>query len=347
MKSGRWNDSRDSFEKAQSLRQDILDKHSDCAEIRRDMARGCYNMARLCSSQPGPDLEGAEANCEKAISLFDQLRQQNPRDLENRHRLAASCWLLADVQSGLRNVESARGLYQRSIGLMKELAEDNHKVASYQADLAGVKMNFGQLEAEEGHDEKALNLWREAAEILQELIGQYPDPRYRRDLAQSHRAIGILELDRDHTEQARDHLQKARSHLEKLPEKSPNYQADLARVQMNFGLLEAKEGHDEEALNSWREAVEILQRLVEQHRAVDGYRFDLALSQWKIGMLLGGYTEQARNHLQEARTHLEKLTDDFPGNDLYDQLLQATVDALEKRAEEPAPVRYAPPFPND
>ena len=218
--SQRPKKARRMFLKAQRARRDILHDDDD-PEVRRDLGKGCYNLAVL--SLAAGDYKDARTNLQEAIALFEKLLLKDPQDLANQYRLVLCYRILADLKSRLADRDSAKELYQKALGRMETLARSNPKVAEYQVELASLHMNFGELLREQEHLPAALVSFRQALDILQDLVTACPGvPEYRRDLAVMLRRIAQLQRAAGQDQSAREDLQTAKEHLAKLVEQFPN-----------------------------------------------------------------------------------------------------------------------------
>ena len=235
---------RSNFEKAQALRRKILVECPDCAETRRDMGIGCYNMANLCLSFEKRDYEGAKSNFEQAISLFVELLAETPRELANRYRLAVCYRRLGDLLSDQQQRNAARELYQQAFEQIEKLVQQNPDVPEYEADLAALRMNLGQLESDDGQREAALQSFRQAVDILQPLVQRNSvKARYRCDLVVAHRAIAALEWASGNAQTTLEHLRAARDQLIWLTDTFPDdekYREELQEIEQTIQELERR-----------------------------------------------------------------------------------------------------------
>ncbi|MFH1920195.1 MAG: protein kinase [Planctomycetota bacterium] len=232
--AGRLEESRGHFEEAQVIRRRVLEVNPGSEEVRRDLGMGCYNLGNLCLSLDTRDLEGAQANFQQAVSLFQGLLDEDPNDLANHYRLAVCCQLLADLKCLAQEEETAEALYHQALEPMRTLAQRNPDVPDYQAGLARLLMNLGQLHSDRDRRARALESFGRAVEILEQLVAQYEEVYdYRRDLAVTLRAIATLEVDADQKEAACEHLRSAQEHfrglIDRFPD-DPQYESELRQT---------------------------------------------------------------------------------------------------------------------
>jgi len=239
------------FERAQTIRAELVASDSDSATVRRDQAKGDFNFAvlEIHAGREAADtqqfgaatrhFEAAEQRLRAAIDAFEKLLQTGARGLDNRHSLATCYRLLGDLKSDTRQTEEALRLYEQSREQMVLFALTNPDVAEYRATLAGLHMNVGFLHVEQGQTEPALAALADARDLLEPLVADFPaTPLFRADLALTLQEIGQLLKGSDQTA-SRNSLQAAKRHFEQLVKQCPNNDDFRRELQVTEKALRA------------------------------------------------------------------------------------------------------------
>jgi tetratricopeptide (TPR) repeat protein len=258
---------------AQSLRRKLLSEDEGNVNVRRDLAKGCYNLANLYASQANyheawanyyesPEARDvdkarenrevarsyyplAEENLAEAVKLFEEVLAEDPKDLTNQYHLAVCCRQLGDLKAHLNKHDDGLQLYDRARALMERLAAGNPDVPEYRADTAALYLNLGLLQRERDDLDAARIAQQEALQLLEELVGEYPEvPRYAQDLAQAFRETARLEIAAGQLEEARRALLQALNYFRDLVAKypdQPEYPALLEEVKQELEQLKEAE----------------------------------------------------------------------------------------------------------
>ncbi len=174
-----------------------------------------------------------------------------------------------------------------------------------------------------GQDVDARSEYESAAEILVQLVADYPtNPSYRYRAATCKRDFGILLLSLGETSLATDHLRQAEVALAALVDECPSiveYRSSLARVHENIGNAQRFLGNLRDAELSFRQALEIQEKLVAEFPAEPKFRDDLATNQVDFAGLLRqlGNFSQAENYYRAALNAFQRLAKESPDYHLY------------------------------
>lgn len=173
---------------AQQIRDEALRSDSANMKLRRDRAKGCYNLANALID--AGDLDAAEQQLDNAIDAFRELAGEEEAALDDKHRLAICLRRAGDLPEDL---DEAFALYEEALDILQPLARQNPLVVKYQGDLAGLHLQIGQLHRDGNEIEAAREKFLRARQILELLMSQYPHTRYDDDLQKV-----IAELDALH-----------------------------------------------------------------------------------------------------------------------------------------------------
>jgi tetratricopeptide (TPR) repeat protein len=172
---------RQSFEKAQAIRERMRADGVVDRKLQRDLAMGYYNQARLAmASQPR---SAAQPLLEKATTLFADLASRDSADINLAYQLAVCYRLQADLRCLEGQSGGALPLYAKVCTTMTTLAEKNPSVVEYQIALAEIYLNLAKAEDEQKDPGRAEDHFERAQTLLTPLLSDYvTDVRYCHDL---------------------------------------------------------------------------------------------------------------------------------------------------------------------
>ena len=172
-RSSDFDDAKKLYEQAQAKRDTILKTNLQSRELRRDIAKGCINIANVLidESQNADSFDAISKQLERAVAILETLLKQRPSDLQDRYLLMLCHRMLGDVHSRLaQKAPEQRGLaidrYTQAEQVARELTERNPDIDKYRLELSGLLMNVGLLLAQEGKFAPALREFLEARELL-------------------------------------------------------------------------------------------------------------------------------------------------------------------------------------
>ena len=302
------------FDEAQALRLGLVEDGQESAQLERDLGKGYFSRARLALADG--ETGAARNDFEAATEAFENLIEQEPRDLDIQYRLALCYRILGDLAAGegkmlhdeaetaddpelrLQNAgdkyREALDVYKKAIKPTVTLAQFNPDVTQYQAELAGIHYNRGVLQL-------ALELASEADRSFQEALAVY------QSLVEAYPAVG-------------------------------KYRADMAGLQLQIGIGQARHGDPGLAMESYRAAVDTFRDLVVRYPNVPDHQRDLAETilwivddQWRAGQY-----EAAWNNVRALRTYLQRLVQRYPDYSDFPQLLADTEDLIAQMEAEGA-----------
>ena len=187
-----FDEARRLMESAQEHRKKTLPVRPTDRAMRRDLAKGWYNLANL-----GVDVDDAqtvEENVEPAIRLFEALLGEDSEDLRDRYMLSLCYRLLADLKAAMAAVDpelinAAIENYSKALLAMRELAGRNPAVPTYRGEVAQLLLNLGQMEAQRQRFDASRELIQEAETLLRQLTEELPD---RSDYVELHDLAGQM-----------------------------------------------------------------------------------------------------------------------------------------------------------
>ncbi|MDA1162305.1 MAG: protein kinase [Planctomycetota bacterium] len=182
---GNFDKAKMLYEQGQKHRKETLLVRKKDPQLRRDLAKGWYNLANLAVDVNNP--EAVRNNVELAIRELEKLLTEQPDDLRDRYLLALCYRLLADLNAALIPVNESKlpeaiDAYTRARFAMQDLAGRSPAVHRYRVELGQLLMNIGQLEAQRQQYASARVLLEKAADVFRELVKEAPDNEDFRNL---------------------------------------------------------------------------------------------------------------------------------------------------------------------
>lgn len=180
------------YRKAQELRQRALRRRPKDPQLRRDLAKGWYNLANLAVDQN--DAEEVSTNVDLAIGQLEELLDENPDDLRDRYLLALCYRMKADLNAALISGDASKLTeaidgYNKARLAMQDLSERSPTVHRYRVELGQLLMNIGQLEGQQRRFSEARSALENAAEVFAALVKEDPDNNEFQELLSQARAI--------------------------------------------------------------------------------------------------------------------------------------------------------------
>ena len=232
---------RASFLREESTAHQSPDEKSDIVKIKRDYAKGCYNLGVLESFAGNPD-EG-KAHLLDAIARFEELVELDPSELSHLYFYATSHRVFGDLQVATGDPAAASHAYERARETLRTLAEQNETVLEYQVSLAELIMSLGGLQSQQASHAKAIKSFQEAIAVLNPLTTNNPEvPRYRCNLAVAKRELAATHATARNAATAWPLLRESESLLNKLVTELPDeeeYQVELQSTIETIGWLQS------------------------------------------------------------------------------------------------------------
>ncbi|TXT31731.1 MAG: serine/threonine protein kinase [Planctomycetota bacterium] len=174
------------YVEAQDQRRKTLPTKPTDRAMRRDLAKGFYNLANLALDRN--DEAALRENIDEAIKLYEQLLTENPRDLDDQYLLSLCYRLRADLFAALVPRDPQFGPaaiddYSNASRIVQRLSDLNPSVTKYLRELVRLSINLGQLSAQQTKNEDAVAHFRRALELLEQLLKQSPDTLDPQDAA--------------------------------------------------------------------------------------------------------------------------------------------------------------------
>jgi len=180
------------YRKAQEHRQKALRRRPKHPQLRRDLAKGWYNLANLAVDLN--DAEEVSTNVDLAIAQLEELLDENSDDLRDRYLLALCYRMKADLHAALISVDDSKLAeaidgYNKARFAMQDLSERSPAVHRYRVELGQLLMNIGQLEGQQRRVTEARSALENAEDVFASLVQEDPDDGEFQELLKQTQAI--------------------------------------------------------------------------------------------------------------------------------------------------------------
>ena len=151
-KRGNLDQARTLYLEAQNQRHKTLPTNPQDRAMRRDLAKGFYNLANLAIDHN--DEAALRENIDEAIKRYEELLTENPRDLDDQYLLGLCYRLRADLfaaqaQHDPQFMPAAIDDYSKASRIVQKLSDLNPSVARYHEEHIRLLINLGQLFAQQ------------------------------------------------------------------------------------------------------------------------------------------------------------------------------------------------------
>ena len=182
-KRGNLDQARTLYVEAQDQRRKTLPTNPQDRAMRRDLAKGFYNLANLAIDHN--DEAALRENIDEAIKRYEQLLTENPRDLDDQYLLSLCYRLRADLFAALAQrdpqfMPPAIDDYSKASRIVQKLKDLNPSVTRYHEELIHLLINLGQLFAQQNDPEQARAQYQRALSLLEELEKSHNRPDSKR-----------------------------------------------------------------------------------------------------------------------------------------------------------------------
>ncbi len=170
-KRGNFDQARKLYLEAQDQRRKTLPGNPQDRAMRRDLAKGFYNLANLAIDHN--DEAALRENIDEAIKRYEELLTENPRDLDDQYLLSLCYRLRADLfaaqaQGDPQFMPAAIDDYSKASRIVQKLSDLNPSVVKYHEELIRLLMNLGQLFAQQRDIDQARAQYQRALALIDE-----------------------------------------------------------------------------------------------------------------------------------------------------------------------------------
>lgn len=171
-KRGNLDQARALYLEAQDKRRKALPTNPQDRAMRRDLAKGFYNLANLAIDRN--DEAALRENIDEAIKRYEELLTENPRDFDDQYLLSLCYRLRADLFAALTQrdpqfMPAAIDDYSKASRIVQKLFDLNPSVTKYHTELVSLLINLGQLFAQQKEFDQARAQYLLALKLIEEL----------------------------------------------------------------------------------------------------------------------------------------------------------------------------------
>lgn len=259
------------YTEAQEVRNSGIrnSKDADLFKLRRDLAKGNYNLANLVAGQQ--NVEAAKQYYESAVNDFESLLSRRAGDLGLQNLLSISCRRLGDMQVA-SEPQKAQALYEKALNIIQPLARLNSDVPAYQTAHAAILNSLAFVRQNARDPEQATRYYEMAVQVLQlQLESGTLNTAGLHDYMATHLNLSMLYLnpapheETSHTPQAERLLQDVdelyKTEKDKL---APETIRLVASCMIESGRVHFCNGRWTNAAKSFQQALSILEQLAQE-----------------------------------------------------------------------------------
>jgi eukaryotic-like serine/threonine-protein kinase len=308
---GPKRDAVESYRTAVELLRPLTKEYPDEAALQELLAQSLGGLGNALSALNY--LDEAIAAHDEAIALWASLQKQRADKSLVRKGEAAAWANRGVVFQGKEDWQAALDSFRKAAGILADLAKKGDVTFQERGMMARCMSNISQAENRLGHVDEAVRSADEAKKLAAQMAKENPRSENARFmLANTARAVGVLQLVRHDVDAARANLLAAVNWLDELHRERPRlaeYAWNLALVSGDLGSLEMERKNFADALKSLNRARLILRELVARDGESHPNRSSLARIETRLAEVheRKGDSDGARNGFEQARIHLEYL----------------------------------------
>jgi serine/threonine-protein kinase len=260
----------------------------------------------------------ADAACQKALRLYEELSKAHPEVSDYRGGLGMTYWVLGKSQVERKQYAEAEPLLQQAEALLEAAAREQAGELSYQRLLAMTRWTLGLTYHNLGRAAEAEQAFDKSLDVFARCAREHPSiTEYQHMWAVNLLTRGLAYANAGNTARALALLQPAVEVLERLAHDHPeveNYHTNLLSGLKLQAVIFRKEGRPDDAEAVHPRLVALAERLARDHPREPGHRSELAALQnslglWYKGIGLAGKAEAAHRRSLEVG---ELLARDYP-----------------------------------
>ncbi len=284
---------------AQTITQNLANKHPDIAEYRRTLAQ---------ASEVVGNVRVRQGNAPEALTAFqaglalrqDLAKESNAKPMVERE-LAQSHRSIGDMLFRQGKLPEAMEAYQSGFSIRQKLAEDHPDDPAWQSDLSMSYQKIGNVLAAQGKLAEAMKSYQASLAIRIKLAKADDDnPSLQNDLAKAYSSVGDMLVKQGNLAEAMKAYQPELTIVDRLAKSDPghaSWQNDLSNADVKMGEVRAAEENLPEAMKYYQASLSIRDRLVKSDPDNALWERNIAVSHERVGDVL-----VAQGNLAEAMT---------------------------------------------
>lgn len=318
------------LEKALAFYQGFLEERGDDPEVLRETGRAQLRVGEVRALLD--EHKKAEQAYRQAISIFEKLSADDPKQGDNRHGLAEAHFGLGGVLGTIGRGKEAEKAYRQALAIEKSLVDDFPKEQKYRRLLALVYASLGGLLS--GHNiDEAERLQQKAEGALKGEELDPKDPESQETAARVGQGTASLQVTLGQLKEAGETYRKSVKVWEELSSKDPEnaeYRHRLATASHSLARTLSQQGEKKNAVEIYRRVADIERRLIADYPDVAKHRRALASTLNNLGLLAGTNppNEEAEKYFIECLEIARQLMKEHPSVPRYSGLVAAALHNL-------------------
>jgi eukaryotic-like serine/threonine-protein kinase len=297
--------------------ENFLARRADDPTLRVDVAESCLNLGNLYAAAPR-NLPKAVAAYRKALSLWQELVQSQPKELRFQRSLSIACLSLGRIYCVEGRNNEALPLLKQACDILTALTTAEPNNARFLIDLTEIHQILGTHFNDAAHLKAAEQHAQQTLDLLGELLRKEPSSRtYAHQIIDVCHQLGHIKCERWEGAVAERWFEKARTLLIKLLKDTPSdidLQYRFAENLHGIARAQDRSNRPVAALASFRANVLLWEELLSKQPVNAIYLGMVATCFHKIGTLEWetGHPKEAAPTLQKALELRQKLCQRYP-----------------------------------
>ena len=302
-----------------SLSQEV----SDDLELQRELAAAYEKVGDVQGNPFNPnigDIKGALTSYEKALTIRENLLENEPDNISLQNDLAQNYKVLGETHSNGGDYEKGKVFLDKALELREKILERNPQDFEARAKFAEIISARGNIPFYEYDNKKAIEYYSRSKEIYEQLLKEKPeDFEIERQYAKSFVNIGEAYGWDDDLKSGEENLDKALSILIKLGEKYPNdqgVQRSLVLAYLKTADNYADFEKEEQGIALFKKGIEVAENLSNADPQSVQAKRDLAILTRKLAEVLDrtGKSEESLEKMMIVLKIFKDLRDKDPNN---------------------------------
>jgi tetratricopeptide (TPR) repeat protein len=260
---GRFEEAKQSYEKAFEVREVLLKVNSENVMYQSDVAMTLNNFGNLLGKMG--HFEEAKEKYKKSLEIYERILETDSENVTYQSHVGSALNNLGFLFYDMGHFEEAKEKYKKSLEIYERILETDPENVTYQSHVAMALNNFANLLRKMRHTEEdipdfehlhlgsscgwgevegmrpAKQMYEKALKIYENLLETDPqNVKYQSDVGMAHNNLGVMLYNMQHFEEAKKSYEKALEIYENLLKTDPvnvQYQTDVGMALNNLGSL--------------------------------------------------------------------------------------------------------------
>lgn len=307
----------------------LSQESSDDLELQRELAAAYEKVGDVQGKPSNPnigDIKGAIQSYEKALSIRQQLLDNEPDNISYQNDLAEDYKVLGEIHTNGGDYDKGEIFLDKALEIRRKILAQNPQDYELRATLAETINSRGHISFFDQENKKAIEYYDQSKEIYEKLLEEKPDDyQIERKYASNYVDLGEAYGWDNNLQKGEENLDKSLSILLKLREKYPNDQTIQRSLIISY-LKTADNYADFEkvkkGLELFKKGVVVAQNLSNADPQSVQAKRDLGIITRKLAEVLDrtGKSRESLDKMLEALEIFKELRDKDPNNSraIYD-----------------------------